>query len=112
MDERDLRELVHFSEDEPERSTLFESDHLWSEVICLQGAQGVGPIEDPDSDAICTIVAGTVAVQVDRTRTRIPQWGTVLVPAGASLTLRNASEDPSVILLVAAPPPTSRAVTE
>lgn len=112
MDARDLRDLVRFSEEGPTRATLYESDHLWSEVVCLQGAQGVGPIEDRDSDALCTIVAGTVAVQVDRRRKRVPQWGTVLVPAGSSLTLKNASEEPSVILLVAAPPPTPRALTE
>jgi hypothetical protein len=29
----------------------------------------------------------------------------VTVPAGAALTLRNASEEPGVVLLVLAPPP-------
>ncbi|MFB3737827.1 MAG: hypothetical protein ACE14W_02535 [Candidatus Velamenicoccus archaeovorus] len=112
MDARDLRDLVRFSEDGPNHETLYESDHLWSEVVCLQGAQGIGPLADRDSDAICAVVAGTVAVQVDRGRKRLPQWGTVLVPAGSTLTVRNASPEPAVILLVAAPPPTERAVTE
>jgi hypothetical protein len=30
----------------------------------------------------------------------------VAVPAGEELTIRNASEEPSVVLLVLAPPPT------
>jgi hypothetical protein len=108
---KDLRDLVHFADDGPRRETLYESPHLWSELVCLQGAQGMGPVADPDSDAICTVVAGTVAVQVDRGRVRLPQWGSVLIPAGSSLTVRNASPEPAVILLVAAPPPASRAVT-
>ncbi|HEX9121903.1 MAG TPA: hypothetical protein VF984_00860 [Actinomycetota bacterium] len=111
MNTKDLRDLVDFSDDGPRHQILYESDHLWSEIICLQAAQGMGPIADRDSDAICTVIAGTVAVQVDRGRTRIPQWGSVLVPAGSSLTVKNASPEPAVILLVAAPPPTSRAVT-
>jgi glyoxylate utilization-related uncharacterized protein len=58
------------------------------------------------------VVAGRVAVQVDRGRKRLSQWGTVLIPAGSELTIRNASEEPAVIVLVAAPPPTPRAVFE
>jgi quercetin dioxygenase-like cupin family protein len=112
MDAKDLRDLVRFSEEGPRHQPLFESDHLWSEVVCLQGAQGLGPISDPDSDAICTVVAGRVAVQLDRGRKRLGQWGTVLIPAGSELTIRNASEEPAVIVLIAAPPPTPRAVYE
>jgi hypothetical protein len=33
------------------------------------------------------------------------QWEAVEVPAGLELTVRNASEEPSVVLLVVAPPP-------
>jgi glyoxylate utilization-related uncharacterized protein len=109
---KDLRDLVSFSEDGPHHASLFESGFLWSEVVCLQGAQGLGPISDPDSDAICAVVAGRIAVQVDRDRKRLSQWGSVLVPAGSELTIRNASAEPAVILLVAAPPPTPRAVYE
>jgi quercetin dioxygenase-like cupin family protein len=112
MDAKDLRDLVRFSEEGPRHEPLFESDHLWSEVVCLQGAQGLGPISDPDSDAICTVVAGRVAIQLDRGRKRLGQWATVLIPAGSELTIRNASEEPAVIVLIAAPPPTPRAVYE
>jgi quercetin dioxygenase-like cupin family protein len=112
VDTKDLRDLVRFSEDGPRHEALYESDRLWSEVVCLQEAQGLGPISDPDSDAICAVVAGRVAIQVDRSRKRLGQWGTVLVPAGSELTVKNASEEPAVILLVAAPPPTPRAVYE
>ena len=112
MKTKDLRDLVHFSEDGPHHETVFESEHLWSEVVCLERAQSLGPISDPDSDAICCILAGEVAVQVDLGRKRLEQWGTALVPAGANLTVRNASDEPAVILLVAAPPPTPRPISE
>jgi len=57
-------------------------------------------------------VSGRVVIQVDRRRRRLGQWETALVPAGAELTITNATGDPAVVLLVAAPPPPKRAVTE
>jgi hypothetical protein len=33
------------------------------------------------------------------------QWETIVVPAGTELTLRNASEEPTVVMLTLAPPP-------
>lgn len=112
MRTRNLKDLVHFSEAGPRHETLYESDHIWSEVVCLERNQELGPISDADSDAICTVVAGEVAVQVGRGRARLQQWGSVLVPAGSALVVKNASMDPAVILLVAAPPPTPRPISE
>jgi glyoxylate utilization-related uncharacterized protein len=109
MKTRDLRDLVHFSEDEPLHHALFETERVWSEVLCLQGAQGAGPMTDARSDAIVLVVSGEVAAQVDKGRARMKQWETVLVPAGAELTIRNASEEPSVVLLVLSPPPAVQA---
>ena len=112
MRAKDLRDLVRFDPDGPRHERLYESDRLWSEIVCLEANQGIGPIADADSDAICLCVAGEVAVQVDRGRKRLPQWGSVLVTAGSDLVVKNASDEPAVILLVAAPPPTSRRVDE
>jgi len=57
----DIRDLVRFSDDEPRHQTLHESERVWSEVVCLQGSQGVGPMSDAASDAILTVLAGEVA---------------------------------------------------
>lgn len=112
MEHKDLRELVRFSESGPHHDTLFESERLWSEVVCLNRAQELGPVSDPDSDGLLVLLAGEVAVQVGRGRKRLRQWGSVLVPAGSDLTIRNASIEPAVVLLVAAPPPTPRPISE
>jgi len=101
----DIRDLVRFSDDEPRRSTLVDGERLWSEVVCLQGAQGVGPLRDDGSDGLLVVLSGEVATQVGRGRARMKQWEAVDVPAGVELTVRNASGEPSVVLLVAAPPP-------
>lgn len=101
----DIRDLVHFSDEEPSRRTLGETDRLWSQVVCLQGAQGVGPIREDESDGILVVLAGQVATQVGKARARMEQWETMLIPAGLDLTVRNASEEPAVLLLVVAPPP-------
>lgn len=112
MKSKNLTDLVRFAEDGPHHQTLYESEHLWSEVVCLERNQQLGPITDPDSDALCTVLAGEVAVQIDRGRDRVGQWGSVLVAAGSRLVVKNASEDPAVLLLVAAPPPTRRPLVE
>jgi glyoxylate utilization-related uncharacterized protein len=103
----DIRDLVRFSDEEPRRSTLLDRERLWSEVVCLQGSQTVGPLRDDRSDGLVVILTGEVAAQVGRGRARMKQWEAIAVPAGDELTVRNASEDPAVVLLVVAPPPGS-----
>ncbi len=105
MKPRDIRDLVWFADDDARHETLFESEHLWSQVVCLQGAQGLGPITDPEADAIVTVLAGEVAAQIGKSRARMGQWESVLVESGTELTIRNASDEPSVILMILAPPP-------
>jgi quercetin dioxygenase-like cupin family protein len=112
MEARDLRDLVHFDQDGPRHEALFETERLWSEIVCLDHGQALGPISDRESDAIVLVVTGKVVVQVDRGRKRREQWETALVPAGSELTLTNATDDPAVVLLVAAPPPPKRTITE
>lgn len=104
----DIRDLVHFSDDEPRRKTLIEGGRLWSEIVCLQQAQGLGPIRDDESDGILVVLAGEVATQVGKGRARMKQWEAVEIPAGLELTIRNASEEPAVVLVVVAPPPAER----
>ncbi len=105
MQPRDIRDLVWFADDEARHETLFESAHLWAQVVCLQGSQGFGPVTDQTSDAIATVLAGEVAVQLGKGRGRMSQWEAVQIPHGEELTLRNASQEPAVVLLVLAPPP-------
>jgi hypothetical protein len=105
---RDLRDLVHFDEHGPRHEALFESEHLWSELVCLDKNQSVGPISDASSDAIALVVVGRVVIQVDRGRKRREQWEATLVPSGSELTITNATGEPAVVMLVAAPPPPKR----
>jgi glyoxylate utilization-related uncharacterized protein len=100
-----MRDLVRFDDDAARTEVLFETERLWSQMICLQGAQGIGPIADPGSDAIVSVLAGEIAVQVGKGRSRMHQWHSVLVPAGTELTIRNASDEPAVVQVIAAPPP-------
>ncbi len=46
VDAKDLRDLVRFDEDGPHHEDLFESEHLWSEVVCLDRNQALGTIAD------------------------------------------------------------------
>lgn len=112
MDSRDLRDLVRFDEDGPRHEMLFDAERIWSEVVCLERNQSLGPISDRDSDALCLVVTGRVVLQIDRARKRLQQWETALVRAGSTLSVTNATGEPAVLLIVAAPPPPKRALTE
>ena len=105
MKPKDVRDLVFFNEDEARHETLSETEKLWSQVVCLQHNQVLGPMGDPEADALSLVLAGQVAVQVGKGRARMGQWESITVLAGEDLTLKNASEEPSVVLLVTAPPP-------
>jgi glyoxylate utilization-related uncharacterized protein len=105
MKTRDIRDLVWFSQDEARTEVLTDTSRLWSQVICLQGAQGVGPMRDDASEGLLTVLAGEISAQVDKGRARMRQWETLSIEPGEELTVRNASADPAVVLLVLAPPP-------
>jgi hypothetical protein len=111
MDAVDLRELVAFDDAGPTRSDVLESDRLWSELLCLDRNHRYGPVRDDESDALFLVVSGEVVVQVDRGRKRMKQWSVALAPAASEVVVTNASLDPSVVLVITAPPPTRRAVT-
>jgi len=111
VDAHDLRDFVAFDPERVTRRTLYETGNLWSEVACLDRNQHLGPITDPDADAIFTVVAGEALFTVGRQRQRLKQWRTVLVPAGSEVSVTNASTEPLVLLVVASPPPPVRAVT-
>jgi glyoxylate utilization-related uncharacterized protein len=105
MKTRDIRDLVWFSEDEARTEVLTDMTTLWSQVICLQGAQGLGPMRDDTSEGLLTVLAGEVSAQVGKARARMRQWETLAIEPGDELTVRNASDEPAVVLLVLAPPP-------
>ena len=105
VETRIVTDLVYFNEESARTEVLHETERLFAQVICLQGPQGVGPMSDGVADGLVIVVSGEVAAQVGNGRERLPRWGSVIVPAGEELTLRNASEEPAVVLLVLAPPP-------
>jgi glyoxylate utilization-related uncharacterized protein len=105
MKTRNVTDLVYFDDDAARTEVLYETSQLFSQVVCLQEAQAVGPMSDPRSDGLVVVLAGEVAAQVGKGRARMGQWQSATVPAGDELTLRNASPDPAVVLLVLAPPP-------
>jgi mannose-6-phosphate isomerase-like protein (cupin superfamily) len=111
VEQRNLTDLVQFSDDHVRRETIFESAQLWCQLLCFSRAQTYGPIRDDDSDAVFAVLAGEAQFMVGSKRKRLGQWGSVLVTAGQEVTVRNASMDPLVVMVTAAPPPVAREVT-
>jgi mannose-6-phosphate isomerase-like protein (cupin superfamily) len=105
VDQRNLKQFVHFSRDGVRRETVFETGRVWTQILCFERNQSIGPLTDPESDGVFLIVAGEAVFMVDGKRKRLEQWGTVLVPAGAEVTVTNASVEPLVLFLLTAPPP-------
>jgi mannose-6-phosphate isomerase-like protein (cupin superfamily) len=111
VEQENLKRFVHFSADGVRRETVFETDRLWTQVLCFERNQTMGPITDADSDGIFLVVAGEAVFMVDGKRKRLEQWGTVLVPAATEVTVTNASVEPLVLFLMTAPPPASESRT-
>jgi quercetin dioxygenase-like cupin family protein len=105
MQTRSLKDLVHFDPGDVRRETLFETGNIFSEVLCFDAKQFVGPMEDPEADAVFTVLAGEGRFTVGRRSKTLKQWGTVLVPAGSEVTVINLHDEPMVVLMVASPPP-------
>ena len=105
MKTRSVTDLVYFDEEAARTEVLHETEQLFSQVICMQEAQGMGPMSDARSDGLVVVLSGEIAAQVGKGRARLRQWDSLTVAAGTELTLRNASAEPSVVLLVLAPPP-------
>jgi quercetin dioxygenase-like cupin family protein len=105
MRTRKVTDLVHFDDDAVRTEVLHETEHLFAQVLCLQTTQGIGPLSDASADGLVVVLAGEVAAQIDKARARMGQWESLVVPAGEALTVRNASSEPAVVLLVLAPPP-------
>jgi mannose-6-phosphate isomerase-like protein (cupin superfamily) len=109
VEQANLKRFVHFSADGVRREMVFETERLWTQVLCFERNQTIGPMTDADSDGIFLVVAGEAVFMVEGKRKRLEQWGTVLVPAGTEVTVTNASADPLVLFLMTAPPPASEA---
>lgn len=107
MDAADLRDFVEFEEGQVLRRTVLEGERIWAQTVCLDRNETYGPVSDRESDAVLTVLAGEAVFLVNKKRKRMKQWGSVLVPGGAELVVRNASTEPLVILMVVAPPPPS-----
>lgn len=105
MKTRRVTDLVQFNDEAARTEVLFETERVFSQVVCLQGSQGLGPVSDDQAEGLVVVLAGEVAAQIGKGRARMQQWESALVPPGDELTLRNASAEPSVVLLVLAPPP-------
>jgi hypothetical protein len=105
MEQANLTDHVRFEESDAVRSPIFESERLFSQLLCLSRNHSFGPVGDPGVDAMLTVLAGEASFQVGKRRTRLKQWGSVLVLAGDDVTVKNASAEPLVVLMVTAPPP-------
>ena len=105
MQSRNLKDLVHFDPDGVRREPLFETEHIWSEILCFDGKQTLGPMADPESDAMFTVLAGEGRFIVGRRSKTLRQWGSLLADAESEVTVFNVHDEPLVVLLIASPPP-------
>ena len=104
MEKRNLTKLVEFSDAGAHQETVFRTEHLRSEIICLDKNQETDPMTDPGADAMFTVIAGEVVVYVDRRFKRFKQWDATVASAASAVVIKNAASEPAVVLVVAAPP--------
>ena len=84
MESKDLRDLVRFAEDGPQHGTVFESAHLWSEVVCLERAQEVGADRGRGLGRPVRVARRPGRGPGRPGRRRLDQWGRSSSPPGPS----------------------------
>ncbi len=62
-----MTDLIYFDEEAARTEVLHETEQLFSQVICLQEAQGIGPMRTPTSEGLVVVLSGEVAAQIGRT---------------------------------------------
>src|SRR4029078_1061091 len=96
MKTRNVTDLIYFDDETARTEVLYETEQLFSQVICLQEAQGSGPVTDAASEGLLVVLSGEVSAQIGRTRARMKQWVSATVPAGDELTPRHPQTHPPV----------------
>ena len=100
-----LPPLHRFSPDKMQKIPIFESDHLFYDLYCLEPDQEQKVHSHEGSDKIYLTLEGEPTVQVGEEREMLAEGEAVIAPAGQDHGISNRSGGRVVLLVVMAPKP-------
>lgn len=101
---KDLKQVIHFSEDIAQINSMFKSDQLQMDVLNLNTHQYISPQVEPLSDIIYFVLRGEGVFEIGDEVLVMTRNTTVLVDPGVSSGIINESEEQLTVLKILAPP--------
>jgi mannose-6-phosphate isomerase-like protein (cupin superfamily) len=108
MDIKKLQDLIAFNADKMQKVSVFSSSHLFYDLYCLEPGQAQKVHSHSGSDKIYLLLQGSALVTIGSEESTLSPNQAVLASAGIPHGVRNASRENAVLLVVTAPPPSSK----
>ena len=105
MNSKPINEAISFSEEKMKKNSLFDSPRLFYDVYCLLPSQHQKVHAHEDSDKVYYVLEGAGRFTVGDDERDLPRGHAVLAPAGEPHGVRNAFDEPLVLLVTMAPKP-------
>lgn len=105
MDIVTLAQRRTFSKNALRKVPLFESEHMFFDLYCLEPGQSQRVHTHGDSDKVYVVLEGEAMVQVGDERELVPEGSAVIARAGQPHGVSNESGGQVVMLVAMAPRP-------
>lgn len=108
MKVRVLVEQRRFSPEKMQKIPVFESDKMFFDQYCLLPGQAQKVHHHELEDKVYVVLEGEALFDIGGERERLGAGSAVMAPAGVAHGVRNASDEPVVVLVAMAPKPTPK----
>lgn len=105
MERVDLAARRRFSDEAPQKVSLFASDRLLFDQHCLRPGQSQAVHTHEREDKAYLVLEGEALFEIDGERELVPEGGAVFARAGSPHGVANESDSDLVLLVAMAPSP-------
>ena len=105
MDIKPVTEAISFSEEKMKKNSLFDSPRLFYDLYCLLPGQHQKVHAHEESDKVYYVLEGAGRFTVGDEERDLPKGYAVIARSGEPHGVRNASDEPLVLLVTMAPKP-------
>src|SRR5688572_12252498 len=105
METRNVKTEQRFSSEKMQKINLFETDHLFADIYCLEPGQEQKVHAHKGADKIYCVLEGTGRFHIGGQEQDLSANQIVLAPADVEHGVRNASDERVVLLVMMAPNP-------
>ena len=105
MDSKLVTEAISFSQEKMKKNSLFDSPYLFYDAYCLMPGQHQKIHTHEGSDKIYYVLEGTGRFTVGDEEKDLPKGHAVIARSGEPHGVRNAFDEPLVLLVTMAPRP-------